>query len=301
MQERTLYLHIGAPKAASTTLQQKLFPSLTGVSFFNKPILNLVDGKHPWDGELARFVLHSPEVWQKYGHAFFDFIVKTAIPNKNVLVSDENMSVNRGISPEHLISHIHALQGIAGPYGFNKLKVLFICRKQDEWLASAYAQTSDRLKGAGQQHFESWLKDIIGDDEDRSLQQSPLDYHAISSGISSLLGPDNFLIVPFELISASPADFVDPVVSFISDEESDLGRNFLAPIGERENVRSANGDEESHSKQWILRPPHKYMFWYKRSIELNATLSGLVKDRYAKENQMLDETTQYDLKSLGYY
>lgn len=301
---RTLYLHIGAPKAASTTLQKEVFPNLQGLTFLKKPKLGLVDGRFPWDGEFARMILYSCRIWDRLGQAFFDRLIAAAEEkggaNQDILVSDENMSVNRSIDPVHLGNHFSMVEKWAKSYGFDAIKLLFITRRQDEWLASIYAQLSNRMPHAGQRHFDAWATEQVNTDMGYYSHGISLDYLEIYNEAANVFGEKNIFFLPLELMTRDPVGFISKITDF-------LGINGLAHseiqrlVSNRLNVRSVSDGDSDELKKWRLRPRHKWMKWYKRSIQLDPHLSERVLAAYKTSNKTISEKTGFDLGEFGYY
>jgi len=95
--EKTLYLHIGAPRVASSHLQKQFFPHLEKVCYLRKPRAGFVEGAYATDGIFAAMYLQSPAVWNRFGDELFSLLPERGGAGwereSRVLVADENMCV----------------------------------------------------------------------------------------------------------------------------------------------------------------------------------------------------------------
>jgi hypothetical protein len=158
----TIFLHVGLPKSASTFLQRKIFPELP-VSYIHKShdedsmnFIKALRGYYRDESITVRRLIKSIPggIRQKLGNG------------TSILVSDENLSIssmdlwNRtGCIPEQFAD---LTDQFAKSLNL-KIRVLYVSRNIDTWLASRYAQSAPRFESPGQQDFEDRLMDISSD------------------------------------------------------------------------------------------------------------------------------------------
>lgn len=298
---RTLYLHIGAPKAASTTLQKRVFPFLEDVAFVSKPRFDLVPRRYSWDGELASLVLDSPDVWATHGQTFFQRL--NALPgvaeSKAVLVSDENMSVNRGLVPQHLYQHLARFIDLARQHGYSRIRLILVTRRQDEWLASAYAQTSYRFAKPGQKDFERWIAAKLGTDQAFQTAGIALDYNSLHLLLSELVSTEDCLVLPLEMLAHRPQGFTTALRDFLGQtprqDDSALTDNQM-----RMNVRSTGASSSTGVRAWQLRPTSFWRRWSPGAIQLDGRLTAAIMNRYGPGNLALAQRLGIPLADYGY-
>jgi len=165
--------------------------------YFDKPNTDLVEGPFPWSGALRNFFRLSPPVWDGLGKKLFEDIFGSENSQRvrPVLVSDENAAVNLSNAKSYLASrgaldnhsryewrdHLLKINELVRGWGFETVRVLLTTRRQDHFLASGYAQTSDRRPGASQQDFERVVSRTINERKDYYLDGVQLDFFCYES------------------------------------------------------------------------------------------------------------------------
>jgi len=334
--ERTLFLHLGMSKTATTYLQTEVFPELEGVDFFDQPRTDRIEGG-PFQGLFARAFKRSPAVWARAGDQLLADLFEGKEPRSeatDVLISDQSAGPamwetgpyagpnweRERKDPFFLRTHLEALKEAIAGWGFDELCVLLIVRRQDEWIASKYAQRSDRILHASQAHFEERLAYYLDPERGYLADGIVLDYALLRAQLVRAVGTDNVLILPYELLETDPLSFLKRVVDFL-DPGGDCRREQLEALvrGEAKNVRSSADDT------WRLRPrtmrdlplpaslPHRVSRLVKRSIRalsrlgrrdrvirLTPALRDKVLDQFASSNRRLDRHLPVRLDRYGY-
>lgn len=307
---RTLHLHIGLPKTASTWLQKKVFPLIQHLEYRDRPKSPLFD----YIGELAErrlmtsAFMQSSEIWPGFGDAIFGEILgdrQTWLLNdRDLLISDEGMGRQAG-RPTLFAAHIRELQRKAKEWGFDRLNIICMIRRQDHWLASHHAQMSDRNPIAGQVDFERLVQEVTLPQLARYEFGMLLDYGVIHDRLLEVVEAENLLILPYELLGKSPQTFLQTLLERLDTPFAKIEEIVRLTQGTTANVRSDQG-------VWRLRPlPVRRIAgvplpeWASRRreqiIQLTPDISDRVHTAYSTSNQSLAAKTGVDLKKHGYW
>jgi hypothetical protein len=313
----SFFLHIGLPKTATTTLQERLFPALGGVHYVGIP---MTDGfaAAPGDGArhrlLAECFRRSERLWAAVGD---DVLAEFLGPKQrwlqqptSVLASDEG--VGRTASRTALLgAHLSSMERTVRSWGFDDLRVLCVFRRQDEWLASHYAQVSDRKPAPSQQDFEATVSHVLDPHAGRFKLGAMLDYQSLHEALEGAVGADRLLMLPYERLRADPAGFDDALCAFVGTP--------VPETGSAEAVRNARSDRPG---TWRLRRrPTRVERSLRRiharlplpdrlstpsmtrpgTIELTAVLREQILDAYAVSNRALGRRLGTDLSTFGYH
>jgi hypothetical protein len=312
MPQTTLYLHLGLHKTATTFLQRKLFPSLDGLKVLVRPRFNILK-EHEYDGwsSLTKFLNSSPLIWRELGDDFFqraDQLSKRS-SRENLLISDEFGFWQNTNDPCVAARHVKEICRAARDNSFSQVKVLICIRKQDTWLASAYAETSKNFQNPSQAHFERWVRSRINPySKFYSSAGVRLRYCRIFSELSKCLHPPNLKIIPFELLSQNPSNFIHKVVIFLgSDKSQDT------PTDNVLNRRSKSKNKWSISRRYVrLRPGRLFSalglekvhlpdLFDTQEITLSKEMSGQIMQLYRSGNKLLDDKLNLRLGHYNYY
>ncbi|HEX5467583.1 MAG TPA: hypothetical protein VFW80_00890 [Gaiellaceae bacterium] len=180
--DRTLILHIGLHKTATSYLQNIL--SARRHDLLREGVL------YPTTGEAAGTVTFTTREGAQSGHALLtrtradrnlvselvDEIPDTA---PTVLVSSEDFTLPRTSAEEHL-SRFGA---------FGRVQVVLVLRRQDAWIESYYKQNVDQYGRFETRSFDEFL-----------AQMGPklLDFHTRFSPWRDLVGPESFHVLSFD-------------------------------------------------------------------------------------------------------
>jgi len=206
-----LSLHIGLPKTGTTSLQS----ALSGVKgYAGRGGPNGIPGLGK---EIRRIMLtNSPDVWlndvtAEIRSGLVRAVEKSAFLSprngKSAIYSFENLlftdffvderSWYQGSAAYTSVDHIRNIIWQCFPK-LKELKILITVRKQPDWLASLYAQYSNRIYCASQAHFEKQVKRTIR----RFAAVPPLDLELLVAEAESKLQPSTLVVLPVEAISS---------------------------------------------------------------------------------------------------
>lgn len=337
-EKKTLYLHIGLPKTATSFLQEDVFKHIPSCQCLVKPSVVL-------NNETVRFsdlFSWSPKCWKKVGENPFEcegHIVDTIISDEAIFggishpspwlddVVDSNgdtVELRRDTRvdtrPNELSSHLKEIKTKYKSWGFSDLKVLMGIRRQDTLLASYYAQKSDRIRGARQSHFEDWVRHILFTKKGYYKKGgSKLEYFSWFRVISNVLSKKNVYIYTLEQIKDNSSKFFEQLLSFLGIQDNICLQRHLSKKSRRD------GRSESNSIWSIQKPkrtgpglpvgrlfsliglPIKIAlrspdFLRQNKIQLNSKLSDEVLGVFESDNKKIDKKiTPVSLSQYGYY
>jgi hypothetical protein len=342
MNKPTLFLHLGMSKTGSTYLQKEVFPKIPTVDFFYQPMSDALEGGR--QGILARAFKRSPVIWRRMGDEIFSGIFqepknKTWARIRNVLISDQSAGPQicqllpylgsrweqERQDPFLLGAHLEELSALVSKWGFGKLKVILVFRRQDEWMASKYAQRSDRFPNASQSHFEKFVDYLIDPGKGFFSDGIVLDYKLLREQLIRAIGEENILMLPYELLVRAAGKFLHDLVGFVDTRDRDAVHTLSIQLA----ARSAQQGHNVRSKEeavWTIRdrieprvlplrpgrilstlglPTRIPMRWpeFKRgtSIRLNRNLRETILEAYIESNEELAADIDYNLHHDGYY
>lgn len=319
----TIFLHVGLSKTGTTWLQEKIFPKLDNVDYVSIEKSSEIFTSMLKSGKKVH--LHypfnlSPYFWREYGD---DFINKLLSLKKNsVLLSDENITLGRGAfrsgetkhamsfkDPFMLKSHLQELQKVCSKNGEIELKVMLVIRKQDEWLASRYAQSSKFIVNASQSDFKYQTRELLGHGAIHYQEGQWIDYSKVYEQIVEALGEENVLLVPYEMLKDEPKVFVNKIEKF-TDSTFELNGRGADDVFSKTNVRSK---KSKGKKLWKLRGKgigllgskiNKKLEGFKifdKYISLPDTLSKKILESCRDGNEKLSKRLDLGLEKYGYY
>ena len=300
-----LYLHIGLPKTASTFLQQRVFPLLGHVTVRTMPRTRLFRTAADARAEFRAFAClmrRPPEVWADHGPAAMAEILGPDDDGRgSFLVSDE--AIGRVASrPRALAAHLAAFAGAAAARGFGPPRIVAFVRRQDHWLASHYAQVSDRTPRASQAGFEAFVDATLDPAGRRRRFGRLLEYAALHDTLLGVAGERGVLVLAYEALVAEPEATLTRLLDWLGTP-APLVADIAAAPRARANVRSAG---DGAAPAWRLRPPSiglpsgrrvsvPHRLWPERRITLRPDLSARILESYADENARLAATAGIDL------
>lgn len=327
--ESTIFLHIGMPKAASSYLHGNIFPLLMPGRYVMPGARNAKTSSYRFRRNafsVRRFsdsFHRQSDFWHHHGEEFlrkylWPFLHRDREPD-SVLVSDEavtrlnHFSLRRmpnAFDRDEIENHFRLFAQSARRIGFNRIKVLFIIRRQDFLLASSYAQLSRKIIGASQRDFERRVQRLIEKNSNPDKASFfPLDYKSLHQSLTNSLPREHVQLIALEEITHDFQGFTKKLTDFI--EIGDSSHAF--PQG------PANSRLKTENK-WGLRPlllfkssqivksaRINFEFTLPRQltgraeqIELTPELSGRIMDHFSTPNSRLNELLDIDLCRFGY-
>jgi hypothetical protein len=215
-----------------------------------------------------------------------------------VLVSDEAVG-RAGSNPLRLAAHLAELDRLARGRGFARLQVMVVIREQSAWLASHFAQLSDRRPHPNQAAFEEFVKRQTDPADGFYRFGALLQYDRLYEVLVNALAPDRVRLLLFEELERDADGFAAKIERFVSDEL----KHRTAVERRPRNVRSVG------NARWALRAPsfktplRRLRFMLRgaegRSIRVTPELRRSCA-AYASSNAALARKTGLDLAGHGY-
>jgi len=274
-------------------------------------------------GTLKRFFERSPVIWSDLGEKLFTelFGAKDLKTRDDVLISDENACSYR--DPVQVREHVKAFTELAKTWGFERVRILGSVRHQAARLASSYAQISDRRVGASQSDFEARMRRKI---ENYYKSGVTLDYARLRRALMGVIGSENVLLLPYELMKESLPDFLERWFQFLGrpEEGGRVTEEIEADSEDTKarNVRSSSEDTWALRERTLrgvktiqLRPGRLFgalglltevpLRWpdFEREdkIRLTPSLKWEIMNTYEESNRILAEHIEMDLGRYDYY
>lgn len=306
---RTLHLHIGIPKTASTWLQSKVFTSLEHLRYLNCPCGPLFqEPADRTDRLMASIFKRSSHIWSEFGDTIFENLIGDRdtwlADGRSLLISEEGIG-RQGSRPALLAAHIREMQKSAADWGFERINIVCVFRRQDHWLASHYAQISDRSLRPGQAGFERLVRDVTSPQASRYGFGMLLDFSVLRDRLAEVVGVDRLLMLPYELLQESPHLFLRPMLERLETPAPKIQEIIQRASGAKENVRSEQG-------LWRLRPrrprrvagisvPQWSLRRREQVIRLTPETGRQIRKAYSDGNRQLADKMGVDLESYGYF
>lgn len=314
---RDFTLHVGYPRTGTTFVQREVLPQIRSVDVFAKPQGYVVESRSSF-GEVGRFFRCSPRIWHHIGEDLFSALFGPPNAQKSprsVLVSDESVGVrltrtcsyvgssnlSNYLSEANIghIPHLAELTRLAENWGFGRVRVIVVIRRQDTWIPSAYVRESQQRDNPRQEDFRNHVRALL--DPKRRLYEDGvvLDYHAVTCGLFRVLGANNVLVLPFEMMVEEPGNFFAHWAEFLNLSSEDKSRLQSSENWEgraRRNARSLPGDRWVIHKSAADEAPAKET----GVIELTESLSHEIRAAYRTSNEALSDVLDVDLQRFGY-
>ena len=329
-----IYFHVGYPKAASTSLQKKLFArddSLINLGLY--PSANVgVDFIGTFD-EKTNYE-NDPRIAQIYhaigqiGSIEFDLIetknkwldiANDYIPNelgncKPVVLSHESITSARFASPE-IIDKARRIRDV-----FGDIRIIIIIRSQQGMLKSLYRDHPYDPRYLGQRakfvRFSDWLNIDLNRGA-LSLART-MYFNRVTEIYEELFGEQNVLVLPMEWLSQDLLLFSNKISEFMRlDPESTF--SLLKEKPQNRGVSNAGNKYRVFRSKMVpffsaLKPFKKplsnidaYLFnRFKRlgktsSIKISDQDEKILSEMYASDNGKLADRRNIPLGDLGYY
>ncbi|KEZ76360.1 hypothetical protein [Salinisphaera hydrothermalis] len=321
---RTLIVHVGLPKAASSYLHGSIFPQLMGGHYVMPGAANAKKAAYLFARNrfgVRRFsdaFQKSGAFWGRHGDSFLRQYKNLASFNgprpRALLISDEAVTrVNHfgiramppAFSAAQLCANLSGLRESAHRVGFERVRFLMMTRRQDKLLAASYVQLSRKIPYASQRDFERRVQRLL----DRSPNELEhqffgMDYGQLYDCFAETVGAENVSVMPIEMIGADFPGFIGEMRDVLDVQHAADG---LSPTPANARSRRAN--------RWGMRPLLLFKSRHGRlqftlparltgrasEIELGESLARSILGHFSPENRRMAAATGRDLGAYGYY
>ncbi len=300
---REIFIHVGFPKAASTTLQVRVFAQYPDVDYIGHPTI-LDNDQHR---RLVHTIHSRDEIEFEQGLGrFIEEVVQplTGARGGKLIVSDEGFATgtaDRG-SPSRL-GIVLRLKRL-----FPTARILMVVRAQQTIIPSWYLQRvrGERLSPA---RFETWLASNW-DRLDLSSDFHLFKYFELAEVFTRHFGRDGVRILLFEQLAKEPAAFAEGLAEYMGLDAS-VCRARL--IGRTENPRVTHS--ELLLRRWVAAFPvgRKLLPSALRrealrlsskgrplSVDLSAQWAARLREYYSPSNRRLMQDYGVPLDRYGY-
>jgi hypothetical protein len=206
-------LHIGCAKAASTFLQDIVFPKLKTYRYvpLAKPVAD-------WKDDVAYTVGEDPAAQAVRQRSRLEAIAGAPL-GSNIVVSYEGLSIAHALDGRTMAEKLRAVFG-------EDLTVLIILREQRAWLRSMFLQTIKQGDFRLEKGLTGFLRSDYWDTPPASLYAplTRIDYAALVSSYVETFGRERTKVFLYEEFTRDPRKFASDLKAALSlsDEDIDL-------------------------------------------------------------------------------
>ena len=243
----TLYLHIGYPKTATTTLQKWVFPSLPGIHYVCRKYNDKDRGKVQSEIVSASRITscnENPEMMAKGAEtlkrksngsdvmiSYEGILAQCFVPTSNTRFGEK---ITKAPTVNEAVEHVLKFSQMAG---FECLKIIVTLREQGDLLTSFFAEGyMDKYSRISKiSTFNSFIDDLLGKNE--LVDSSVVNYEILEKALFDTVGKNNYVFLGFDWLKKDPEKFSKVLGEFLGTDYSVI----LERIGAAspENVRRA--------------------------------------------------------------
>ena len=219
----TIYIHIGVPKTATTTLQREVFLKSTSIFYAGKPFTNEQYIELDPDRYIEKII---KEIRLSQSLSFnLDEAAKEisrlsnniAKNNYNMIISEEGLSENRYIDRTIIANRLRKL--------FGNCKIIITIRNQSTAIPSLYFHYLKKGMPV-ESSFNKWYSNSVikyreNNDKDFWLIKQ-YNYYELYNLYSSIFSPENIKILLYEEIMHNKKKFFTEISGFLKLENNEL-------------------------------------------------------------------------------
>ena len=324
---KSVYVHIGYPKTATTTLQNYLFPKHSQVQYLRDGTKNLSfigniffarenslkRNRNNIQNELKQFVSSDKNKYAYSEESLTSFsMFYRFVPNPYIWTVEPN-SIARKLKSAFKDAEV-----------FDDVKIIVTIRKQDAMIKSMYAQVYNFVfkKFKETKTFSKFLKYSIDENSDGFILDA-LHYNDVIKEYEDLFGKENICVLVFEELKQDKESYIKKLCEFmdidfeeamrlIGDNQTNKRSSSSGYKSDERNIiellsfyknKYIGGKSLGLSDSWVYKMLTKIYILGKvlKDLEINNEYNKKLNDFYAKGNKELSERYNLNLKQYGYY
>lgn len=249
----TVFWHLGFPKTATTALQTHVFPNLNEINYLGWYYLLDRAEKNRRNNlivKLRDLATWSAAIEKAYPKDYFPNMISEIYPcacfeNMDLLISDEGL-ISAGLVPQmkggqvkfrNVLEGIELTKNLCRSAGYDA-KYILVLREQAELVESVFAEAYAKLNAyLGIKDPAEYLN-IISSTYRSGEPGALLQYDQLIGRIAAIVGKDNLLVLPYEMLKDNLDGFASSLCRFM---EVDSRHTFENIRHAKENVRSGKG------------------------------------------------------------
>jgi len=324
MQDKEIFIHIGYPKTATTTLQNYMFPNHCGLVYLREDSKNL-PFFHDMVFSRENYVKNNIEYYKKeLGNRLKNDRTKYIYSEESLTSFGMYFRFNPSpyvwtIEPNSIARKLKIIFKDSGV--FEKQKIIITIREQKSIIKSMYAQVYNMVFKRFRQTntFEKFLKYSF-ENKDQFILDT-IDYDSVIKTYEELFGKENICVLVYEDLKQNKNSFVKKLTDFMG---IDFNEAMKLIENKHTNKRSSSSgiyqsDERritellgyyktklgikslGLSNSWIFKLLDKiYIPGRKLKIEISKEYEEKINNFYKKGNSELSKRYDLNLKKWGY-
>ncbi|WP_341327018.1 sulfotransferase domain-containing protein [Methylotuvimicrobium sp. KM2] len=324
--KKTIFIHVGYPKTGTTTLQNHFFPKIEDIQYLGK--FYDKENKFVFQDELIAKIIFNNEVGSQVSSVLDDRTIKNkAILSEEAFLFD-CLRISRVNGKDYLPSCNNIAMALRRAFDENRydVKILISIRKQDDMIASLYAQSYTHYY-CKYNKTDTFLKfiDLFLQGNGNHAFKKALDYNDVVSQYKKIFGDRNIHVIVFEQLQQNPQEFYNNLCDILGVDGAHLEKEL---INKQENIRSTSQGHKEIRKTTLLDKLYffkeKYLpiakikltkrqkEWLRsivlskndhvsKSISMDSEQRKAILGIYENANKKLSQSFKLSLGNYGYY
>ncbi|MBE0434447.1 MAG: sulfotransferase domain-containing protein [Methylomicrobium sp.] len=324
--KKTIFIHVGYPKTGTTTLQNHFFPKIEDIQYLGK--FYDKENKFVFEDELIAKIIFNNEVGSQVSGVFDDRAIKSkAILSEEAFLFD-CLRISRVNGKDYLPSCNNIAMALRRVFDENRydVKILISIRKQDDMIASLYAQSYTHYYSKYNK-TDTFLKfiDLFLQGKGNHAFKKALDYNDVVSQYKKIFGDRNIHVFVFEQLQNNPNEFYNNLCDFLGVDGNRLQKEL---IDKQENIRSTSHGYKKirkmtlldklyffkekylpiakikltkRQKEWLRSIVLSKNYQISKSISMDSEQRKAILGIYEDANKKLSQSFKLSLGKYGYY
>lgn len=296
-----IFIHIGLPKTATTTLQKTIFNNHTELNYYNRATRasELLDYLC-----LADTLFFDIEYAKKIHAINMEEILDHSNPDSKIVISRESLthkSICHNAGARGLGLVAKRLKSI-----FGEAKVILTIRNQKDIIKSYYQSGLHTCKTKTGMPIDSFVRQMINMKHNTLLDS--LNYETIINYYCSIFGDENVCMLAYEELKESEESFIKKISDFMG---IDYNESCSLMCGKKLNRSS---DKQAKIHRFIcsyfpsllklvpieIKKYIKEKAYLKKELSYEQVTENLIDNMFSESNERLANSCSIDLKQYGY-